>query len=277
MPNPDQNPGNWSEIVLGYERAFEPLTLQFAAELLSRLGLKPGERVIDVAAGTGAFSLLAARAGIDVLATDFSPGMISRLRERIRAEGLEHITAEVMDGQALTVPDDSFDAGVSILGVIFFPDISKGLSELHRVVRSHGYAGVVCWSDPVNLKLMSILMQAILKVVPGFQHPTAPPVWARLAGAQSVKEQMQQAGFQEVEITRSSASLQINSPQAFWAGFTRSAPPVAYLFERLGPGLTEAVGQAYMELLSAGAGAGTPALSVEACIGIGRINHRLQR
>ena len=78
----DQVSANWSVIVSAYEEAFEGLSSQFAAEVLKLLNLKRGERVIDVAAGTGAFSLLAARAGADVLATDFAPGMVARLRER---------------------------------------------------------------------------------------------------------------------------------------------------------------------------------------------------
>ena len=78
--SPDQVPEQWGVIASDYEKAFEELSAQFAADTLQLLDLKSGERALDVAAGTGAFSLLAARTGAEVLATDFAPGMIARMR-----------------------------------------------------------------------------------------------------------------------------------------------------------------------------------------------------
>ena len=197
--------------------------------------------------------------------------MIARMRERISAAGFSNISAEVMDGQALEVSDASFDVSVSVLGLIFFPDIPKGITELRRVLRPGGRAGIVCWGDPRNLQLMTLVVQSIQRVVPDFQPPAAPPVWARLAGADMLRDQMQEAGFREVEITTSTRSLKIESPEAFWTNFTSSAPPLAYLFRQLGPDRTAAVGRVYMESLRAMSSDGTPTLSAEACIGIGRV------
>ena len=148
MLSPDQIPERWGDIASDYETAFEGLSSQYAADVVGLLDLRPGERVIDVAAGTGAFSLLAAQAGAEVLATDFAPGMIARLRERLGAAQLSGIRAEVMDGQSLEVPDATFDVSVSVLGLIFFPDIGRGLAELRRVLRMGGRSAVVCWGDP---------------------------------------------------------------------------------------------------------------------------------
>jgi ubiquinone/menaquinone biosynthesis C-methylase UbiE len=267
--SPDQVPEQWSGIASSYERAFEGLSSQFAADALELLNLQPGERVIDVAAGTGAFSLLAARTGADILATDFAPGMVARLRQRIVAAGIAGITAEVMDGQALSVPDSSFDASVSVLGLIFFADIPKGIAELRRVLRPGGRAAIVCWGDLKKLQLMTSVMQSIRKVVPGFPPPAALPVWARLAGASMLRDQMQNAGFREIEIVTSTRFLKIESPQMFWTDFTSSAPPLAFLFKQLGPECAAAVGRDYMESLRINSGDGTPTLSAEACIGIG--------
>ena len=117
---------------------------------------------------------------------------------------------------------------------------------------------------------MTVLVQAIKQVVPDFQPPVAPPVWARLAGPSSLREQMQRAGFQNVEVTMSTRSMQVRSPDVFWSSFTRSAPPLAYLFQQLGPDRTAAVGRKYIEALCATSHDGIPSLDIEACIGIGR-------
>ena len=90
--------------------------------------------MLDVAAGTGALTLAAARTGAHVLATDFSPGMVAR----IAAANLPNVEASVMDGQALDLADGCFDAVFSIFGVIMFPDWRKGLSEMGRVTRPGG-------------------------------------------------------------------------------------------------------------------------------------------
>lgn len=269
--SPDQVPEKWGDIASDYEKAFEGLSSQFAAEALRLLDVKPGERVLDVAAGTGAFSLLAARAGAEVLATDFASGMVARLRERSAAAGLTRIAAEVMDGQALAVSDASFDVSVSVLGLIFFPDIPKGMAELRRVLRPGGRSAIVCWSDPRNLQLMTLVVQSIRSVVPDFQPPAGLPVWARLDGEDVLRDQMQMAGYRDVEITTTTGVLRIESPQAFWTGFTSSSPPLAFLFRQLGPERTAAVGRVYMESLVAASGDGIATLSAGACVGVGRI------
>jgi SAM-dependent methyltransferase len=268
--SPDQAPGIWSAIATAYEQTFEHLSSQFAADALALLALRPGERVIDIAAGAGAFSLAAARTGARVLATDFAPGMVARLRERAAADRLSNIEAEVMDGQALSVPDASFDVGVSVLGLIFFPDISKGLSELRRVLRPGGRAAVVCWGDVRRLELVTLALSAVRDAAPGFALPAGPPPWARMAGGDIVRGRLEAAGFSDVEVTTVVRSLAIGSPTIFWETFASAAPPLAAWRDTLGPDRMAAVGRAYVARLEAMAAGGEAAISAEACIGIGR-------
>lgn len=270
MPlSPDQEPEPWSRIAAVYETAFEGLSGQYAAQVLERLALAPGRRVLDVAAGTGAFSLRAARAGADVLATDFAPGMVEHLRRRAGAEGLTRLSAEVMDGQALALPDATFDAAVSILGLIFFPDIPRGLSEMRRVLRPGGRAAIVCWPEPHRLRLMTLVRESLQAVAPDFPLPDVTPAWARLAGEPALRAALEAAGLTGIEVLTLTCTQEIASPEAYWHDFTSSVPPLAFLFTRLGPERTAAVGRAYMKALADSSAGGVPTLTVEACLGLG--------
>ena len=98
--SPDQIPEKWGDIASAYGDAFEQLTSQFADEVISQLSPKTGDAVLDVAAGTGSFSLAAARLGADVLATDFSQGMVDHIQNHIDQDLLQHnIETKVMDGR----------------------------------------------------------------------------------------------------------------------------------------------------------------------------------
>lgn len=138
-----ENPDHWDSAASHYQQTAHPFTAHFAEAALARVALTPDSYVLDVATGTGALALAAARTGARVLATDFSPGMVAC----VAAAGLPNVEARVMDGQALDLPDARFDAVFSIFGVIMFPDWRKGLAEMHRVTRSGGYGVVATWQD----------------------------------------------------------------------------------------------------------------------------------
>jgi len=267
--SPDQIPQGWSNIASVYEKSFEKLTSQFSSEAIRLLDIKPDERVLDVAAGTGSFSLAVARAGNDVLATDFASGMIERLQQRIDNEGLDNISAEVMDGQNLNLPDASYDISSSIVGVIFFPDIAKGIAELKRVLKPDGRCAIVCWGDRDKFEMMGYLAKAIQTAVPNFEMPTQTPVWARLLGHEQLQEKMTDAGFKNVRVTNMTGTLTIDDPEQFWKDFTSSAPPLAKLFAALGEENTRKTGEVFVKLVQDKCKSNTPSMTSEACIGIG--------
>ena len=141
---PDFNDAShWDTSAEHYEKTAHPFTALFAEAALAQVPLTSDSHVLDVAAGTGALSLLAARTGARVLATDFSPGMVAR----IAATKLPNLESRVMDGQALVLDDASFDAVFSIFGVMMFPDWRRGLAEMARVTRPGGFGVVATWQD----------------------------------------------------------------------------------------------------------------------------------
>jgi ubiquinone/menaquinone biosynthesis C-methylase UbiE len=137
------DPDRWNEMARHYEETAHPFTAPFAEAALARIRVTPQTRLLDVATGTGALALAAAGAGAQVLATDFSSGMVAR----VTAHGLPNLKARTMDGQALDLPDAAFDAVFSVFGVMMFPDWRKGLSEMARVTRPGGHGVVATWQS----------------------------------------------------------------------------------------------------------------------------------
>src|SRR5258708_23232124 len=144
---PDQQAARWDDHVDVYEAVFEPLTNAFARFALEHLNLHPGDRLIDVGAGSGGAALIPATKGAYVLGVDAAGKMVVRLRERVaRSPVAGGIDAEIMDGMALTLPDASFDAALSVFGVILFPDAGLGMREIARVLKPGGRAAIVTWT-----------------------------------------------------------------------------------------------------------------------------------
>lgn len=121
-------------------------TLQIVGEMLCEtLDLHAGERVLDVAAGSGNAALAAARRGCEVVATDYVPAMLDRARERAAADRLP-MTLHPADAEALPFQEAEFDAVLSTFGVMFTADPLCAVSELLRVCRPNGRIGLANWT-----------------------------------------------------------------------------------------------------------------------------------
>lgn len=190
-----ESPDHWDTAAEHYEKTAHPFTALFAEAALARVTLAPDSRVLDVAAGTGALALAAARTGAQVLATDFSPGMVAR----IVAAGLPNIDARVMDGQALTLPDAGFDAVFSIFGVIMFPEWRKGLAEMARVTRPGGYGVVATWQDRGAATFL-LLGQIRRKLFPEREGMSMPEGVKALSDPEDFARELVAAGFRDPQI-----------------------------------------------------------------------------
>lgn len=173
-------PGNahtreaWNRIAPGYDRTNTPTQMRIAREGLRRAGLRPGMRFLDVAAGSGALAIPAARLGARVLAVDQSAAMLELLQQRAQKEGLA-VDTEVMDGHALEIEDDSFDMVGSQFGVMLFADVSTGIREMARVVAPDGRVLVHAYGDPHRIEFLGFLVAAVQSVRPDFDGPPADP------------------------------------------------------------------------------------------------------
>jgi ubiquinone/menaquinone biosynthesis C-methylase UbiE len=132
-----------AEAAAEYDRAFAHVTRYFMPFLLRAADVTPGMRVLHVATGTGLSAEVAlATVGPTghVMASDLSPAMVNKARERLG--NAPNASVSVEDGQALSFSDENFEAVLCNLGLMFFPDPVRGLSEFRRVLRPGRRAAV---------------------------------------------------------------------------------------------------------------------------------------
>ena len=262
-PEPDQQPHRWDEYVPTYEDVFEPLTQSFSLAAIEALAPEPQSHVLDSAAGAGGAALELARRGHRVTAIDASLAMVARTKERASAGGLT-IEALTMDGQKLTFPDARFDAALSVLGVILFPDAVRGFSELRRVVRTGGRIALITWTAPEAYELVGELRAAALSVL-GSLPPRPLPAQLRYREREEFQGLFAAAGLPTAEILAVTGEIVAPSP-AWLAERLAFAPGMAALLEGFGAARAEVMA-AFRERLETRRGAGRISLSARAYLG----------
>ena len=181
----------------GYERAFGSISGEFIPALLRAARVSQGQRVLDVATGTGT----AAEAAIEVVgpsgavvASDLSPAMLEKARGRLSQ--MPNVAFAVEDGQSLTFPDQHFDAVLCAMGLMLFPDPVRGLSEFRRVLREGQWAAVSVNTVPERAFVTRV--NAII----GQHVPERAAIGARyfsLGNAGLLHSMFTEVGFRDIE------------------------------------------------------------------------------
>jgi ubiquinone/menaquinone biosynthesis C-methylase UbiE len=133
-------------------------------KMLAMAGISTGHRVLDVAAGAGEQSITTARkvgTSGQVLAVDISANILEYAQQMARQAGLNNIETQVMDGENLTLPDNTFDAVISRVGLIYFPDQQRALQEMRRVLKPGGKVAAIVYSTPDKNKFFSVPVSII--------------------------------------------------------------------------------------------------------------------
>jgi ubiquinone/menaquinone biosynthesis C-methylase UbiE len=208
----------WDAIAEGYDRYVAPQEVELASEALRLVGLQPGERFLDVAAGTGGLSLPAARLGARVLATDWSPAMIERFRSRVRQEGLPGVEGRVMDCHDLELPDDHFDVTGSQFGVMLVPDQPRALREMVRVTRPGGRVLLIAYGAPEELEFVQFFSSALTAVAPEFPGipDDPPPLEFQVADPDVLHRRLADAGLRDVRVEQTAERPAFTSGQEMW-------------------------------------------------------------
>lgn len=183
-----------------------------------------GERVLDVAAGSGNASIPAARAGADVVASDLVPELLDAGRHGAEASGLD-LQWRVADAEALPFPDAAFDVVLSCLGVMFAPHHQAAADELLRVTRPGGRVGLLSWTPGGFIGQMFATMKPFAPPPPPGVQP--PPLWGDVEHVRSLLG----SGVTDLEARRESLRVsRFSTPEAFREYFKERYGPTLALY-----------------------------------------------
>ena len=202
-----------------YDRIADGLTIS-TDQTLRVANIRPGERVLDLATGTGITAIAARKHGANVTGVDLTPELLAVARKKAKDDGLEDIDFREGDAEALPFVDASFDAVVSTCGHMFAPDQPKVAAELARVTRPGGRVVFLAWTPEGGL---GGWFRITNKHVPPPAGLASPFNW----GDPEKVRQLLGSAFRDLAFTRGDCPQFGASPEDIWELFsTRYGPTV---------------------------------------------------
>lgn len=182
--------------------------------MLDLAGVGTGARVLDLAAGAGEPAITAARrvgpTG-SVLATDISANILDYARSAAHKQGIANLETAVMDGEQLQLLDETFDVVISRVGLIYFPDQQRALSEARRVLKPGGRIAAVVYSTPDRNGFFSIPIGIIRQRAQLPPPSPGQPGPFSLGASGVLEEAYRRAGFRNIEIRVVDSPVRLSS------------------------------------------------------------------
>lgn len=229
----------WDAVSDGWARHHEEVaahTRPITDRMLELVAARPGETVLELAAGLGDLSrALATAVAPDgrVICSDVSPRMVAAARDRTPAG--EGLTFRVLDAQRLAVDDDTVDAVVCKLGLMLLPDPAKAAAECRRALRPGGRLVVATWGAPERNLWIAMFGAALLAHghgPPG--DPDGPGGIFSLARPETLEELLTAAGFDEVAVDAVDAPEVFTDFDDYWELHSQTGGPLALALRELG-------------------------------------------
>ena len=238
----------WDRAASYYEQSWSRQLKPAQELLLAMAALQPGERVLDIACGTGLVTFRAAAqvgASGEVVGTDISDAMTEVCRAAARDRGLGQTRFERMAAEHLAFPDASFDVVLCALGMMYVTDFAGSIREMFRVTKPGGRAVSAVWG-----KRDRCGWAEIFPIVESRVHSEVCPMFFQLGTGDTQKLLFTQAGFEDVTSERITTVLEYqNGEEACIAAF--AGGPVAMAYSRFDESMRQSAHADYLESIAA--------------------------
>jgi len=190
---------------------------RFGAATVSRLGLAPGHRVLDLCCGAGASALPAARAvgpAGQVLGIDLAAPLLDLARRRAAGQGLASVEFRQGDATATGLPDAGFNAVVCVFGVFFAQDMTAFAAEMWRLVRSGGVLAITTWGPGLFEPANGVFWEAVRAVAPSLYKGFNP--WDAITTPAALTALLAGAGVAGPAAVAVPGQHPLGDPEQFW-------------------------------------------------------------
>lgn len=196
------NQPDWNAIAEKFD-LWLPYIAPVTEQLIRRLDPGHGERILDVACGTGEPALTLARrvGGATIIGVDAAPGMVAVATAKAAREGLDHVRFDTMPGERLDFADGRFDAVICRFGVMLFADPVAGLGEMWRVLRPGGRFALAVWGEYAENSSFHMTAQVVEPLLPEGQRMPFDKITS-LGIPGTLEAALEAAGFTRFEVTR---------------------------------------------------------------------------
>ncbi len=237
----------WDRAAELYDRAWSRQLEPAQALLLELAELREGEEVVETACGSGLVTVRIAHAvgpSGRVVATDLSEGMLNEAGRLVERNGVENVSFFREDAGRLDLPDEAFDASICCLGLMYVPEPKKALSEMRRVLRPGGRAVSAVWGERSRCGWAEIF-----PIVDSRVESEVCPLFFQLGAADTLRREMEEVGFSDVDTRRITTTLEYASPEeAVVAAF--AGGPVAMAYSRFDDQVRSEAHQEYLESIA---------------------------
>jgi ubiquinone/menaquinone biosynthesis C-methylase UbiE len=237
----------WDKAAPHYEEYWSTQLRPAQDRLIELAALQPGEKVLDVACGTGLVTFRAAEAvgpqGA-VTATDISEKMVEHIQKTAAERGFANVTARRAHAEEQLFEAATFDVVLCGLGLMYTPEPVVALREMYRVLTPGGRAVVAVWGARANCGWAEIF-----PIVDSRVQSEVCPMFFQLGTGENLRMQMETAGFTALHVGRLSTTLRYDSPQeAIGAAFVGG--PVAMAYSRFDDRAREEAHAEYLDSIA---------------------------
>lgn len=234
----------WDKASPYYDRGWQDQLWPAQERLLASMNIIAGDDVLDISCGSGLVTLPIAEAVTSagsVTGIDLSVGMIEKARSRTDKLNFSHVTYRQMDAESLDFKDNSFDAVVCSLGLMYFPYPEKALAEMYRVVKPGAEVSTLVWGARKECGWASIF-----PIVDRRVKTDVCPLFFQLGTGNALKSAFESSGFEDVSSDRFSLHLNFEDDEqasvaAFWGG------AVALAYQKFDDQTREEANQEYLD------------------------------